>query len=92
MPKACLNDRAKWASETRLTRASRWTGQFSCEAASIRSFARSNRRNSSGSWLAELTCMMGELETEIEGILINGLDIIKFSDDGRAWVPLPPPR
>jgi len=27
--------------------------------------------------------MMEELETEIEGILINGVDIIKFSDDGR---------
>jgi hypothetical protein len=27
---------------------------------------------------------MEELETEIEGILINGVDIIKFSDDGRA--------
>ena len=51
-PKACLNDRAKWASETPLTRASRRTGQSSCEAASIRSFARSRRRNSSGSWRA----------------------------------------
>ena len=49
-PKACLNDRAKWASETPLTRARRRTGQSSCEAASIRSFARSRRRNSSGSW------------------------------------------
>jgi hypothetical protein len=25
---------------------------------------------------------MEELETEIEGILINSFDIIKFSDDG----------
>jgi hypothetical protein len=30
-----------------------------------------------------LTLMMEELETEIEEILINGVDIIKFSDDGR---------
>src|SRR5580658_2079073 len=52
MPKACLNDRAKWACETPLTRASRRTGQASCELASIRSLARSSRRNSSGSWLA----------------------------------------
>jgi hypothetical protein len=65
-----------------LTRASRCTGQSSCEAASIRSFARSRRRNSSGSWLAESTLMMEEPETGIEGILINGVDIIKFSDDG----------
>ncbi len=36
--------------ETPLTRASRRTGQSSCEAASIRSFARSTRRNSAGSW------------------------------------------
>src|SRR5262245_10699536 len=50
-PKASLKDRAKWASETPLTRASRRTGHSSCEAASIRSFARSRRRNSSGSWL-----------------------------------------
>src|SRR3546814_3804515 len=34
-------------------RASRCTGQASCEAASIRSFARSRRRSSSGSWLAD---------------------------------------
>jgi hypothetical protein len=47
-PKACLNDRAKWASETPLTRASRLTGHCSCDAPSIRSFARSRRRNSSG--------------------------------------------
>jgi hypothetical protein len=26
---------------------------------------------------------MEELETGIEGILINGADIIKFSDEGR---------
>ena len=51
-PKASLNDRAKWAAETLLTRASRRTDQASCEAASIRSFARSRRRKSSGSWLA----------------------------------------
>ena len=76
-----MNERAKWASETPLTRASRRTGHSSCEAASIRSFARSRRRNSSGSWLAESTLMMDELE--IERILINGVDIIKFSDEGR---------
>jgi hypothetical protein len=38
----------KWASETPLTRASRRTGYSSCEAAYIRSFACSRRRNSSG--------------------------------------------
>jgi hypothetical protein len=43
---------------------------------------RSRRRNSSGSWLAESTLMMEELETEIEGILINGVYIIKLSHDG----------
>jgi hypothetical protein len=78
-----LNDRAKCASETRLTRASRCTGQSSCEAASIRSFARNRRRNSSGSWLVESTLVMEELEIEIERILINGVDIFKFSDGGR---------
>jgi hypothetical protein len=31
--------------------------------------------------------MTEELETEIEGILINGADIIKFSDDGRLGRP-----
>src|SRR3546814_18865636 len=50
---AALNARAKCAAETWLTRASRCTGQTSCEAASIRSFARSRRRSRSGSWLAD---------------------------------------
>jgi len=39
----------------------RCTGQSSCEAASIRSFARSRRRNSSGSWHSESTLTMEEL-------------------------------
>src|SRR4051794_9302938 len=51
MPKASLKDRAKCASETPLTRARRPTGHSSCDAASIRSFARNRRRSSSGSWL-----------------------------------------
>jgi hypothetical protein len=43
-----LKDRAKCASETQLTAASRRTGQSSCEAASILSLARSKRRNREG--------------------------------------------
>jgi hypothetical protein len=31
---------------------------------------------------------MEELETEIAGILINGIDIIKFRDDGRETVTM----
>src|SRR3546814_17856344 len=53
-PKASLNARAKCAAETWLTRANRCTGQASCEAASMRSFARSRRRSSSGSWLVDV--------------------------------------
>ncbi len=45
---AALNDRAKWASETPLTRASRATGQSSWEAASMWSLARRRRRRSWG--------------------------------------------
>src|SRR3546814_9264977 len=54
-PKASLNASAKCSAETWLTRANRCTGQASCEAASIRSFARSRRRSSSGSWLVDVT-------------------------------------
>ncbi len=49
-PNACLNECAKCASDTRLTAARRRTGHSSCEAPSMRSFARSRRRSSSGSW------------------------------------------
>ena len=31
---------------------------------------------------------MEELETAIEGIVINGVDIIKFSDDGQLMAHL----
>src|SRR6186713_2922815 len=48
MPKASLKACAKWCSETPLTSASRLTGQDSCEAASMRSLARSRRRSKAG--------------------------------------------
>lgn len=46
----------------------------------MRSFARSRRRNSSGSWLAGSTLMIEELEIKTVRILSKGVDIIKFSD------------
>src|SRR5690606_22262482 len=49
-PKASLKARAKCAADTWLTCARRCTGHAWWDAASILSFARSRRRNSSGSW------------------------------------------
>lgn len=48
------DERAKCAADTPLTSASRLTGHASCEAASMRSLARSRRRSSAGSCCASV--------------------------------------
>src|SRR5215471_5157498 len=84
-PNARLNDLAKCASETPLTRARRRTGHCSCEAASILSFARSSRRSRFASWYIRRSVTFDIVRSASSSVYVNRFRLQSVTSGEKSW-------